>query len=149
MGYTLPWERFYLSGQVFFDVFDKEFDLSTGSSRITNDLNYAFGIDLMPGVFLYRGLSVFGKIGLANADFDFVKSSPRSTNYDVNRNLFGYTLGFGLAYDITPRFTAKIGYEQTQYEDTEINATRGTRSDNTVVKPQVESFFIVLQYNFN
>ena len=149
VGYTLPWERFYLSGQVFFDVFDKEFDLSTGSSRITNALNYAFGIDLMPGVYLFRGLSVFGKLGLANGDFDFVKSSPKSTNYDADRNLFGYTLGFGLAYDITPRFTAKIGYEQTQYEDTEINATLGTRSDHTVVKPEVESFFIVLQYNFN
>jgi opacity protein-like surface antigen len=149
VGYTLPHERFYLSGQVFFDLFDKEFELSTGSSHISSSINHAFGIDLMPGVYLFRGLSLFGKLGLANGDFDFVKSSPKSTNYDVNRNLFGYTLGFGFAYDITPLFTAKIGYEQTKYEETEINATRGTRTDNTVVKPQVESFFIVLQYNFN
>ena len=149
VGYTLPFKRFYLSGQVFFDLFDKEFELSVGSSRFTSAINHAFGIDLMPGVYLFRGLSFFGKLGLTNGDFDFVKSSPTSTNYDANRNLYGYTLGFGLAYDITPRFTAKIGYEQTQYEDTEINATLGTRSDHTVVKPEVESFFIVLQYNFN
>jgi len=149
VGYTLPFERFYLSGQVFFDVFDKEFELSAGSSRFTNAINHTFGIDLMPGVYLFRGLSIFGKLGLANGDFDFVKSSPTSTRYDVNRRLYGYTLGFGLAYDITPLLTAKIGYDQTEYEEAEINATLGTRSDNTLVKPQVESFYLVLQFNFN
>jgi len=40
VGYTMPFERFYLSGQVFFGVFDKEFELSAGSSRFTNAINH-------------------------------------------------------------------------------------------------------------
>jgi len=149
VGYTLPHERFYLSAQVFFDVFDDEFELSTGSSRFTNTIKHAFGIDLMPGIYVYKGSSVFSKLGLSSGDFDFVKSSPTSTTYDANRNLYGYTLGFGLAYDISPQFTAKIGYERTKYEEAEINATLGTRSDKTIVEPLVESCFLTLQYNFN
>lgn len=149
VGYTLHYEKFYISGQIFFDVFDDDFDLSAGSSRFTNTINHAFGIDLMPGVYLFKDLSVFGKLGLVSGDFDFVKYSPTSTTYDVNSNLYGYTLGFGLSYDITPQFTAKIGYEETKYEENEINATLGTRTDKTLVEPQVESFFLTLQYNFN
>jgi opacity protein-like surface antigen len=149
VGYTMPYQKFYLSGQIFFDVFNDEFDLSAGSSRFKSSINHAFGMDLMPGVYLYKGVSVFGKLGLANGDFDFVKSSPTSTTYDANRRLFGFTLGLGLAYDITPSFTAKIGYERTKYEETEINVTLGTRTDKTMVEPRVDSFFLTLQYNFN
>jgi len=149
VGYTLPYGKFYISGQVFFDVYDDDFELSVGSSRFTNTLNHAFGIDLMPGVYLFKGLSVFGKLGLVSGDFDFVKNSPTSTNYDVNSNLYGYTFGLGLAYDVTPQFTAKIGYSQTEYEEIEINATLSTRNDKTLVEPQGESFFLTLQYNFN
>ena len=60
VGYMQPYGKFYLSGQIFFDLYDDEFDLEVGSSRITNTLNHAFGIDLMPGVYLYKGMSVFG-----------------------------------------------------------------------------------------
>jgi len=149
VGYTLPYEKFYISGQLFFNVYDDDFELSVGSSTITNSINHAFGIDLMPGVYLFKGLSVFGKLGLVTGDFDFVKNSPTSTKYDINRNLYGYTLGFGLAYDVTPQFTAKIGYSQTEYEEIEIDATLSTRNDKTLVEPQGESLFLTLQYNFN
>ena len=148
LGYQLPWERFYLGGQISFDVYDGEFDLLAGSSRFTNTINYSAGMDLMPGVYLYKGLSVFGKLGLAYGDFDFVKSSPTSTNYNAGRRLFGYTLGLGLAYDITAQFTAKMGYEQTRYRETQIDAIRGVLSDKTMVEPKIASFFLSLQYNF-
>jgi opacity protein-like surface antigen len=148
-GYTLFHKQLYLSSQIFFDTYGGEFDLSAGSSRFTNTLNNTFGIDLMPGVYLYRGLSVFAKLGLASGNFDFVKSSPTSTNYDVNERLYGYTLGLGLAYDITQKFTAKIGYDNTRYQDTTITANRGVLEDKTVVEPRVDSFFLTLQYNFN
>ncbi len=147
-GYTLPWDKYYLSGQVGVSVFDDEFELSAGSSQFTNTLNHAFSMDVMPGFYLYKQLSVFAKFGLVYGDFDFVKSSPTSTTYDVNEYLFGGTLGVGLAYDITSRVTVKLGYEQTWYEDIEINATRGTRSDKTVVEPEMETFFLTLQYYF-
>ena len=149
LGYKHPYKKLYVSGQMFIDMFDDEFELSAGSSRFTNSLNHAVGIDLMPGIYLYKGLSAFGKLGLVNGDFDFVKSSPTSTTYDANNKLYGYTLGFGLAYDFSSKFTAKIGYEQTRYEDIEINAILGTRTDKTVVDPEVESIFFTLQYNFN
>ena len=149
VGYTHPFGKFYLSGQVFFDLYDDEFELEVGSSRITNSINHAFGIDLMPGVYLYKGLSVYGQLGLVGGEFEFVKSSPTSTNYNASDTLYGYTLGIGLAYDITASFTAKAGYARTQYEDIEINATAGTRSDKTVVEPEGAAFYLTLQYNFN
>ena len=102
----------------------------------------------MPGVYLYRGLSIFGKLGLGGGNFDFVKNSPTSTTYDVNTHLLSYTLGLGLAYDITQRFTAKIGLDRIQYDDTEHDAARGTRFDKTLVEPQAKSFYLSLQYNF-
>jgi opacity protein-like surface antigen len=148
VGYKLPYEKFYISGQVFFDIFDDSFELSAGSSKFTNTLNHAFGIALMPGVYLLKDLSVFGKLGWVSGDFDFSKASPTSTTYDINRNLTGYSLGFGIAYDITSQFTAKIGYEHGKYEETEINATLATRTEKTLVEPQLESFFLTLQYNF-
>lgn len=148
MGYTLPWEQYYLSGQVGVKVFDAEFELTTGSSQFTNVVNHAFSMDLIPGFYFYKQLSVFAKIGITYGDFDFIKSSPTSTTYDVSEYLLGGTLGAGLAYDITPRITIKIGYEQTWYEDTEINATQGTRSDKTIVEPEMKTFFLTLQYYF-
>ena len=149
LGYQIPWEAFYLGGQVSFDVYDGEFELSAGSSRFTNTINYSAGMDLIPGVYLYKGLSVFGKLGLAYGDFDFVKSSPTSTNYNADRRLLGYTLGLGLAYDITAQFTAKMGYEQTRYRETQIDAIRGVLYDKTMVESEIASFFLSLQYNFN
>ncbi len=148
VGYTLPWEKYYLSGQMGVSVFDDEFELSAGSSQFTNTLNHAFSLDLMPGFYLYKKLSVFAKVGLVYGDFDFVKSSPTSTTYDSSEYLLGGTLGVGLACDITPRVTVKLGYEQTWYEDTEINATQGTRSDKTIVEPVMDTFFFTLQYYF-
>ena len=148
MGYTLPWDQYYLSGQVGVNVFDAEFELSAGSSQFTNALNHAFSMDLIPGFYFYKQLSVFAKLGIVYGDFDFAKSSPTSTTYDVSEYLFGGTLGVGLAYDITPRITVKLGYEQTWYEDTEINVTRGTRSDKSIVKPEMETIFLILQYYF-
>ncbi|MCP4021362.1 MAG: hypothetical protein GY729_05925, partial [Desulfobacteraceae bacterium] len=71
-----------------------------------------------------------------------------STTYDASDHLFGYTLGLGLAFDFNSNVTFKIGYEQTRYEDTTINATLGTRSDTTIVEPEVETFFLSLQYHF-
>jgi hypothetical protein len=44
---------------------------------------------------------------------------------------------------------SKIGYEQTKYEETEINATLGARSGKTLVEPLAESFYLVLQFSFN
>lgn len=149
LGYQLPWDRFYLGGQISFDVVDGEFELSAGSSKFTNRINHAVGMAILPGVYLYEGLSVFGKLGLAYGDFDFVKFSPTSTNYDAGRRLYGYTLGLGLAYDITAKFTAKTGYEQTRYRETGIDATRGVLDDKTRVEPKIDSFFLGLQYNFN
>lgn len=149
LGYQLPWDRFYLGGQIYFDVYDGEFELSAGSSRFTNSINHAVGMEFLPGVYLYKGLSVFGKLGLAYGDFDFVKSSPTSTNYNASRRLFGYTIGLGLAYDITAQFTAKMGYEQTRYRETQIDATRGVLYDKTMVEPKINSFFLSLQYNFH
>ncbi|MCP3942433.1 MAG: hypothetical protein GY710_13225 [Desulfobacteraceae bacterium] len=102
VGYKLPYQRFYLSGQVFFDAFDDEFELFAGSSRYTSAINHALGIELLPGVYVYKGVSVFAKLGLSSGDFDFAKSSPTSTTYNVNRNLFGYTLGVGFPM-ILPR----------------------------------------------
>jgi opacity protein-like surface antigen len=149
LGYQLPWDRFYLGGQVFFDRYEGQFELAAGSSIFTNTLNHVVGVALMPGVYLYKGLSIFGKLGLAYGDFDFVKTSPTSTQYNTGRHLLGYTLGLGLAYDITTQFTVKIGYEQTRYQDTEIDAVRSVLYDKTTVEPQVASFFVGLQYNFN
>ena len=149
VGYTIPYNKFYISGQVFFNAYDDDFELSVGSSRITNTINHAFGIDLIPGFYLYKGLSVFGKLGLVSGNFGFVKDSPTSTQYDVSNYLYGYSYGLGLAYDFTPQLTAKIGYSQTKYEEIEINATLGTRNDKTLVEPQGDSFFLTLQYNFN
>ena len=147
-GYTIPYKRAYISGRVFFDIFTDEFRLSSGSSRFVNELNYAYGFDLMPGFYLYRGLSFFGRLGLGRGNFDFVKSSPTSTTYDVNDNLLSYTLGLGFACDITPRFTVKIGVDRIQYDKTEINAELGLRMDKTLVEPEAESFYLSLQYNF-
>ena len=149
LGYQLPWDRFYLGGQIFFDLYDGEFESFAGSSRFTNSINHAVGMALLPGVYLYKGLSVFGKLGLAYGDFDFVKSSPTSTNYNASRHLYGYTMGLGLAYDISAQFTAKMGYEQTLYRETGIDATRGVLYDKTMVEPKINSFFLSLQYNFN
>lgn len=149
VGYTLPHKRLYLGSQLFFDAFDNGFTSAAGSSHFIYRLNRAFGIDLLAGLYLTRRLSAFAKLGLARGDFDFSKSSPTSTVYDIQRNLYGYTLGVGLAYDIAPPFTAKIGYEQTNYEETEIDATLGARSDKSLVEPRVESIFLTLQYNFN
>ena len=149
LGYQLPWEQFYLGGQVFFDLYDGQFELSAGSSQFINTINHSMGVELMPGIYLYKGLSIFGKLGLAYGDFDFIKSSPTSTNYNSGRRLYGYTLGLGLAYDISAQFTAKIGYEQTRYQDTEINATRSVLYDKTTVEPKISFFFMNLQYNFN
>jgi len=148
VGYTLPWEKYYLSGQAGVSVYDDEFELSVGSSQFTNSLNHAFNLDLIPGVYIFKQLSLFAKLGLVYGDFDFVKSSPTSTTYDVNEYLFGGTLGAGLAYDITSRITVKLGYEQTWYKDTRINATQGTRNDTTVVEPEMETFFLTIQYYF-
>ena len=86
---------------------------------------------------------------MVSGNFDFVKDSPTSTTYDANSNLNGRTLGFGVAYDVTPKLTAKVGYSQTTYEESEINATLGTRTDKTIVEPQIESLFLTLQYNLN
>lgn len=147
-GYTIPWKRTYISGRVFFDLFNDEFVLSSGSSRFVNDLNYAFGFDLMPGIYLYKGLSLFGKLGLGLGNFDFIKSSPTSTTYNVNDNLRSYTLGIGLACDITQRFTAKIGADLVRYDKIEIDAYLDPRMDRTLVKPKSESLYISLQYNF-
>ena len=147
-GYTLPFGRAYLSGRVYFNIFNDKFRTTAGSSSFLNELNYAYGIDLMPGVYLYRGLSLFGKIGLGGGNFDFVKTSPTSTTYDVNAHLLSYTLGLGFAYDITQRFTVKIGIDRIQYDETEINAALGLRSDKTLVEPETNSFYLSLQYNF-
>ncbi|MBU0972887.1 MAG: outer membrane beta-barrel protein [Proteobacteria bacterium] len=149
LGYQLPWDRFYLGGQISFDVVEGEFELAAGSSRFTNSINHAVGMAILPGVYLYKGLSVFGKLGLAYGDFDFVKSSPTSTHYNASRRLYGYTLGLGLAYDITAQFTAKMGYEQTRYRETGIDAIRGVLADKTRVEPKMNLFFLSLQYNFN
>lgn len=149
LGYQLPWEQFYLGGQVFFDLYDGQFELSAGSSQFTNTINHSMGVELMPGIYLYKGLSIFGKFGLAYGDFDFIKSSPTSTHYNAGRHLYGYTLGLGLAYDISAQFTTKIGYEQTRYRDTKIDATRSVLNDKTTVEPKITSFFMSLQYNFN
>lgn len=149
VGYTRPYGKFYVSSQVFIDVSNGDFNLSFGSSRFTNTMNRAFGIELMPGAYLFEDLSVFGKIGLVSGNFDFVKDSPTSTTYDANSNLYGHTLGFGVAYDVTSKFTAKVGYSQTTYGESEINATLGTRTDKTIVEPQIESMFLTLQYNLN
>jgi opacity protein-like surface antigen len=148
MGYTLPWEQYYLSGQMGLNVFDTKFELTAGSSQFTNSLNHAFSMDLIPGFYFYKQLSVFAKLGIIYGDFDFIKSSPTSTTYDVSEYLLGGTLGVGLAYDITPRITIKLGYEQTWYEDIDINATQGTKSDKTIVGPEMETFFLILQYYF-
>lgn len=147
-GYFFPWKRFYLSGQARVSLYDDEFELSVGSSRITNALNHHIGIDVMPGVYLAGGLSAFAKFGLGMGDFDFVKSSPTSTTYDESEYLLGYTLGLGLAYDVTPRITVKTGVEKTWYEDTEITAVLGTLSDRTVVEPELETLFINIEYAF-
>lgn len=149
LGYTLPWKSAYLSGQIFFNGMDNAFELSAGSSRFINELNYAVGIDLIPGVYVYKGISVFGKIGWVMGDFDFIKSSPTSTTYDVNTQLNGYSLGCGLAWDIVPRFTVKLGYEQQRYNQEDIRASLGVVNDATRVDPYSEKLFITLQYNFH
>lgn len=148
VGYTLPYKRLYLSARIFFNLFNDEFGLSAGSSRFTNKINHAFGIALIPGIDIFQGLSVFGKFSTEQGDFDFVKASPTSTTYDVNTNLVGTTLGFGIAYDITPRFRASIGFDQTRYGEAEIDTSLGVLNDKTLVKPKSESFFLSLQYSF-
>ncbi len=149
VGYTLPYRKMYLSGQVFLDRYDGEFELAVGSSKFTNSINHAVGLDLMPGVYLAEKLSAFARLGVVSGDCDFIKQSPTSTNYDENSTLYGYTWGFGLAYDVTPRVTAKLDYAQTVYEQIEINASRGTRDDRTLVEPHAKSVSLTLQYNFN
>jgi len=148
VGYTLSCKRVYLSGRAFFNLFGDDFGLSAGSSRFTNKINHALGIELIPGVHILRGLSVFGRLGLEWGDFDFIKASPTSTTYNVSTDLIGTTLGFGLAYDITSKFRARIGFDNTRYDETEINAALGTRNDRTLVEPEAESFYLSIQYNF-
>lgn len=154
LGYSLPWKRCYLNTQLHFNISDNEFDLSAGSSRFTNSLDQAYGVDLMPGFYIYKGLSVYGKIGLTRGEFSFVKSSPSSTTYDVNTGLNGYTLGGGLAYDITPRFTVRLTYEQIRFKEKKIWASinfqgsTGEMNDFTQISPKVESISLTLQYNF-
>jgi len=149
LGYTLPWKRCYLSTQFFFSKSNGEFELQAGSSGFVNRLNHSWGIDLMPGIYFYKGLSVFGKLGYVRADFDFAKYSPTSTSYAINTGLNGYTLGGGLACDISRQMTVKIGYEQKRYEETNICASTGPMNDHTLIEPRAKTFFMVLQYNFD
>ncbi len=147
-GYTFPWKSYYLSTQAGVNLFDDEFKTSAGSSDFTNSLNHSFSIDFIPGVYLYKKWSLFAKCGVIYGDFDFVKLSPTSTTYDVSEYLFGGTLGIGLAYDITPRVTVKLGYEKSWYNDKTINATKGNRLDSTIVAPEMEIYSLTFQYYF-
>jgi len=148
LGYTLPWDQWYLSGQLGLTLFDDEFELLAGSSKFTNALNHAFTLDVMPGFYLMEKLSLFAKFGLAYGDFDFIKSSPTSTTYNTSDRLLGGTLGAGVAYDVTPRVRVKLGVEQTWYEDIQINAVLGPMTDTTRVEPEVKTVFFTLQYFF-
>ncbi len=148
VGYKLPYGTFYINGQLFFDQYDDKFELTAGSSKFTNALNHSYGIHLMPGVYLSKGLSFFGKLGLLRGDFDFIKSSPTSTTYDLNSSLSGYTYGIGLAYDITHNFTTEIAYSRTNFNEIENNATLDALSDQSTIEPQGKSFSLTLQYYF-
>ncbi|MCP4022606.1 MAG: hypothetical protein GY729_12255, partial [Desulfobacteraceae bacterium] len=68
-GYMVPFERFYLSAQAQVSVYGDEFELSAGSSQFTNTLNYAVGVDLMPGFYLTDSLSAFVIFGLGYGNF--------------------------------------------------------------------------------
>jgi opacity protein-like surface antigen len=72
----------------------------------------------------------------------------QAPTYDVNTDLVGTTLGIGLAYDIASKFRARVGFDWTGYEETEIDATLGTRHDKTLVEPESESFYLSIQYQF-
>ena len=147
-GYHFPYRRIYIDGRVFFNLYKDEFQLSSGSSRFINRINHAFGGDVSPGVYLFRGLSLFGKAGIEWGDFDFIKMSPTSTTYDVSTRLVGYTLGLGIAYDISKHFTVKIGYDAAQYDKKEIDASKGTRNDTSLVKPEDSIWYLNLTYRF-
>jgi len=148
LGYTRPWKRAYLGVQGFFSAMDRSFELSAGSSRFINEENYALGLTLIPGIYLYKGISVFGSLGWVLGDFNFSKSSPTSTTYDVDTYLNGYALGGGLAWDIIPSLTLKLGYEYARYDTEEIRASLSVMNDTTRVAPRSDTFFATLQFNF-
>lgn len=147
-GYTLPFDPLYISGRLILDVHSDEFKLSAGSSRFVNDLRYSWGLDLMPGIYLHPKLSLFGKAGIGLGNFRFIKESPTSTTYKVKDNLMSYTLGLGLACEISRFLTIKIGFDRIKYDEIEIMAERTPLLDKTVVKPNAESYYAGLQYNF-
>ncbi len=149
VGYRLPFDAFYINGQLFFDQYEDKFELTAGSSNFTNALNHSYGIQLMPGVYLSKALSIFGKLGILRGDFDFIKSSPTSTTYNLNESLSGYSYGIGLAYDITVNFTTKIAYSRINYNEIDNIATLDALSDQTAIEPQGKSISLILQYNFN
>ena len=148
LGYALPWKSVYLGIQGHFNTLDNGFELASGSSTYINEINHTYGVDLVPGVYIYKGISLFGKLGWIQGDVDFIKSSPTSTTYDVHTRLNGYTLGGGLAWDIAPRFTVKLGFEKQSYSTEEIRASLSVMNDTTWVDPSGEKLFVTLQYNF-
>ena len=148
LGYTLPWKRAYLGIEGSFCAMDRSFELAAGSSRFINQEKSSLGLTLIPGIYLCRGISIFGSLGWILADFNFSKSSPTSTTYDVDTLLNGYTLGGGLAWDMLPRLTLKLGYRYARYDTEQIRASVSVMNDTTWIEPRSEAFFATLQFNF-
>jgi len=148
LGYTIPWKRAFLGVEGSFYAMDRSFELSAGSSRFVNEETYAAGLTLVPGIYIYKGISVFGSLGWRLGYFNFSKSSPTSTTYDVDTFLNGYTLGGGLACDITPRITLKLGYRYARFDTEEIRASLSVMNDTTRIEPRSDTIFATLQFNF-
>jgi opacity protein-like surface antigen len=85
-----------------------DIDGEAASNRWTADLAFRGGVSV-------DGTLVYGKFGVAVAEFDYASSNTLGNFLRNDETLTGVLVGAGLEYPISPRLSAKVEYEHIGY----------------------------------
>lgn len=151
-GYKLiDTKRTFLHLQAHVNLYTKEFSTETPNSTLTRKLNYSFGIDLQPGFYVQSGFICYFNFSAEAGKFEFSKTGT-STTYNMEPLVFGYGLGAGIGYQVSPSVCLKLQYQHNQYCRTEISSTLVgvmTIIDNVELSPRYDIFMMPIQHNLH
>ncbi len=153
-GYDGIYQHFYLAGEINLDTSSVAFR-SSNNEFINNTLSAthfriqnSYGISVLPGYALNNyTLLIYSRLGYANGSLKI--STTNTSLANVNPRISGFRYGIGIKQSFTDHISARIEYNNVNYQNTSFTVLTGNTTKNTIISPTVGQVEFGLIYSFS